>query len=469
MLIDDLPELKRTVKGALILPAPGVVSSTDLVAMPEDTWRTLRNRISDGHNGDPNGLKAVCMFPGCGGSVYVSEKPKKSRRYPYFAHRQGEGLECPWHPGSKLTPDEARAAQYKGNQVSAAHEFLCAELARLVRLDPRFQAVEIDRTYIAGEDGQEGRYPDVRFLWEGLFECVLEVQLSNTFQPEISERGIFYEGKGMPLLWILHGVEPRLENLPSSFRDVILRHKNNAFALDQEAVTASEREKTLVLKCFLFKAGAVVETHLVRFDALTFPKRGLPYFRNMLLPDIEEFRTRRRPWVDALKALKADTDGNWYSGHMLLPKVVEAFNTLPVAPEGPEARYDFARLVAITMTLLFEAGGRYQDLVYRHMPNATAALNTFLTRGGPQQRCAEVLRVLVDRTALAIILRPTVREHIVKAIALEPDQQIRPRHPFYDGLSWLVPEVFDDAVREELELSGALPVWASAVPVGVNS
>jgi hypothetical protein len=328
----------------------------------------------------------------------------------------------------------------------------------------------IDRTYIAGEDGQGGRYPDVRFRWEGFPECVLEVQLSNTFQPEISERGIFYEGKGMPLLWILHGVEPRLVNLPSSFRDVILRHKNNAFALDQEAVMASERERTLVLKCFLFKAGAVEETHLVRFDALKFPKRGLPYFRNMLLPDIEEFRARRRrPWIDALKELKAETDGNWYSSQMALPKVVAAFNTLPVAPEDPEARYDFARLVAITMTLLCEAGGRYQDLVYRHMPNATAALNTFLTRGGPQQRCAEVLRVLVDRTALAYKLKPTVREHIAKAIALEPDQQVRPRHPFYDGLSWLIPEVFDEAVREELAQSEALPEWASPLPKAASS
>lgn len=95
--------------------------------------------------------------------------------------------------------------------MSAAHEFLCAELARLVRLDTRFQAVEIDRTYIGGDDGKGGRYPDVRFRWEGFPESVLEVQLSNTFQPEISERGIFYESKGMPLLWILHGVEPRLD------------------------------------------------------------------------------------------------------------------------------------------------------------------------------------------------------------------------------------------------------------------
>ncbi|AZO09710.1 hypothetical protein EJ074_11810 [Mesorhizobium sp. M3A.F.Ca.ET.080.04.2.1] len=401
--------------------------------------------------------------------VYVSEKPKGTRRYPYFAHRQGEGLGCPWHPASKLSSDEARAAQYKGNQVSAAHEFLCAELARLVRLDARFQAVEIDKTYIAGDDGQGGRYPDVRFRWEGLPECVCEVQLSNTFQPEISQRGIFYEGKGMPLVWILHGVEPRLENLPSSFRDVILRHKNNAFALDQEAVAASEREKTLVLKCFLLNAGAVVETHLVRFDALTFPKRGLPYFRNMLLPDMAAFRARRRPWIEALKALKAETDGNWYASHMGLPEVVEAFNTLPAAPQDPEARYDFARLVAITMTLLSEAGGRYQDLVYRHMPNATAALNTFLSRGGPQQRCAEVLRVLVDRTALVSILRPTVREAIGKAIAMEPDEQVRPHHPFYDGLSWLVPEVFDEAVREELEQSEALPGWASPLPRAVST
>ncbi|WP_095090564.1 hypothetical protein [Mesorhizobium sophorae] len=58
-------------------------------------------------------------------------------------------------------------------------------------------------------------------------------------------------------------------------------------------------------------------------------------------------------------------------------------------------------------------------------------------------------------------LKPRGWGHITKAIALETEQQVRIRHPFYDGLLWLVPEVFDDAVREELELSGALPGWAS--------
>lgn len=461
MQTDDVASLRRTVRGALILPAPGVVSSADLVTMPENQWRALRNRISDGHNGHPNGLEARCMFPGCGGHVYVSERAKGRNRYPYFAHRQGEGLGCPWHPRSKLTPDEVRAAQYQGNQVSAAHEFICAELDRLVRRDVRFQAAEIDRTYVAGEQGQRGRYPDVRFRWEGFPECVCEVQLSNTFQPEISERGIFYEGKGMPLIWVLHGVEPRLDNLPSSFRDVILRHKNNAFALDREAIAASENENTLILKCFLLdKGGSVVETHLVRFDELRFPNRGLPYFRNMLLPDVGSFRARRLPWIDALKELKEETDGNWYTSSMVLPQVLRAFNTLPRPMEDAEERYDFARLVAITMTLLSEAGGHYQDLVYRQKPNATAALNTFLSRGGPQQGCAEAIRTLVDRSPLAGKLKPTVREHIMRAIAVEPNQ-VRPRHPFYDALSWLVPEIFDDVMREELELGDALPGWAS--------
>ena len=126
-----IPKLTRTVRGALITPAPGVVSSDDLIAMPETQWRTLRNRISDGREGHPSGLLTRCLFPGCGGEVYISERAKGPRRYPYFAHRNGQGLGCPWHPNSRLSADNARAAQYQGNQVSPAHEFICAELARL--------------------------------------------------------------------------------------------------------------------------------------------------------------------------------------------------------------------------------------------------------------------------------------------------------------------------------------------------
>ncbi|UVC15320.1 DUF6035 family protein [Mesorhizobium onobrychidis] len=459
---EEIPLLQRTVKGALILPAPGVVSSDTLVAMPEIEWRALRNSITDGHNGRVGGLEARCMFPGCNGLVFISERVKGNTRFPLFAHRKGEGMGCPWHQRAKLTPDEARGAQYQGNQVSPAHEFICRELDRLVRMDERFESAEIDRTYVAPSGDGHGRYPDVRFKWRGLPESVLEVQLSNTFQPEISERGIFYEKKKMPLIWILHGVEPKLSNLPSSYRDVILRHKQNAFALDAEAIQASEQGRTLILKCFLLdKAGSVTETQLVRFDSLTFPEMGLPYYRNLLLPDLEAIRARRHPWVAALKALKAKTDGNWYASSMGIDQVEAAFNALPDPPRTREDRYDFARMIAIVLTLLFEATDKYQDLVYNDLANATAALNAFLSRGGSQQAVASIVETLITRSVLSQKLKPSVHNHIKKAKAAEP-VQIELGHPFFAMLAWLVPEIFDEAVREELALADALPTWAVA-------
>lgn len=456
----DVPEdLKRTVKGALITPSPGVVSIHELLHMPEVSWRELRNRISDGYHGGNNGRDAKCLW--CGGTVYIQERAKGAERFPLFAHRSGEGIGCPWHPQSTLSPDDARAAQYQGNQKSIAHEFICSELARLLRLDKSLEHVEVDKTYVAGEPGQHGRFPDVRFKMTDLPECVLEVQLSNTFQPEISQRGLFYQSHGMPLVWVLHGVDARLDNLPSSFRDVIHRHKNNAFSLDQEAVAESERQNTLVLRCHMLdRTGKVAEVRLVPFRDLKRPRHGLPFWRNMLVPDPEGLKRVREPWYIALKEIKAATHGNWHAEDLSSQAwVSEAFKRLPVPATEDYSPYDFARLVAITFTLLSEANGKFRDLVYNHMPNATAAFNTFLHRSSPQQACAIVLETLIERTTLKGSLKPTVRKHIGLAKEAWPNQ-IDHEHAFYGALRVLVPEVFDDEVREEMMLEGLLPDWA---------
>lgn len=466
MAAEKTPDLQRSLKGALILPGPGVVSAEDLVAMPEQIWRALRQKITDGFKGGQHGFSATCMFPGCGGNVFISEKAKGERRYPYFAHREGEGLGCPWHTHAQMSLADARAAQYQGNQVSPAHEFLCKELARLVRLDKRFLSVEIDKTYVEGDGATHGRFPDVRFKWDGLPECVLEVQLSRTFQPEISERGLFYQSKGMPLLWVLHGVEPKMENLPTAFRDVIHRHKLNAFMLDQEAIDASERQQTLVLRCLILDADwKLSETLLVRFDQLTFPDLGLPYYRNMLLPNLSEIRQRRAPWATALRALMK-MDIRWRENNLDIPEVTAAFEALPVPFPVLGERYVFARLMAVSLTILSEAtrivGARegYENFMYHRMPNLTASLNHFLQVRDAQQSFARVIEILTSRTAVHGHLNSSVEVHIMRAARAWPDQ-ISHSHPMFLMLKWLIPEVFDDVVREELRLAGKLPGWAT--------
>ncbi len=57
-------------------------------------------------------------------------------------------------------------------------------------------------------------------------------------------------------------------------------------------------------------------------------------------------------------------------------------------------------------------------------------------------------------------LNSSVELHITRAAWAWPDQ-ISHSHPMFLMLKWLIPEVFDDVVREELRLAGKLPGWAS--------
>ena len=86
MAAEIIPDQQRSLKGALILPGPGIVSVEDPVAMSEQTWRALRQKITDGFKGGQHGFSATCMFPGRGGNVFISEKAKGGKRY--RAHRQ---------------------------------------------------------------------------------------------------------------------------------------------------------------------------------------------------------------------------------------------------------------------------------------------------------------------------------------------------------------------------------------------
>jgi competence CoiA-like predicted nuclease len=62
----------------------------------------------------------------------------------------------------------------------------------------------------------------------------IEFQLSGTFQTEISARCKNYEYAGIPLLWILFGMDTSAD-VQQSFHDVIRRHRGNAFVLDPSA------------------------------------------------------------------------------------------------------------------------------------------------------------------------------------------------------------------------------------------
>lgn len=110
---------------AAIVESIGPVTAQDLVAMPEDTWGLLRDRITDRRQGN-DGLVARCLA--CDGSVYIRTARRRGVSLPLFAHYSGNDPNGPWNHGRNSAPDDALAAQYRGRRPQG-HDPLSASVA----------------------------------------------------------------------------------------------------------------------------------------------------------------------------------------------------------------------------------------------------------------------------------------------------------------------------------------------------
>ena len=124
---------------------------------------------------------------------------------------------------------------------------MCEQVAELVAMDERYIRHEVAQ-YLPPTESAHGRFPDVYVEWKGFGPFAVEFQMSGTFQTEISFRGKHYEREGIPLLWVLFGIDTDSQ-ISQSFLDVIRRHRGNAFVLDTRAIEASKKQRTLVLSC----------------------------------------------------------------------------------------------------------------------------------------------------------------------------------------------------------------------------
>ncbi|WP_448044368.1 competence protein CoiA family protein [Bradyrhizobium liaoningense] len=456
---------RRIIEAAFFEKEIGPVSATELLAMTEDAWGILRDRLTDYAREKESGLLARCLM--CEGRVFIQSRMHRGKRLPYFAHFKGGDPNCPWHRGMTMKPDDARAAQYQGRQESIAHRLLCEQLDLLARDDPRYLRSSV-ATYLPPTENSFGRYPDVYIEWEDFPAFAIEVQLSNTFQTEVSARSIHYQREGIPLIWVLYGIDPGGVDVPQSFRDVIRRHRGNAFVLDKEAINASRAEKTIVLKCFLRNVdGSFDGPVLTRIDQLTFPKRGLPYLEDRITSHLrEQIDAVRRPWFKTLEPLREGWD--WRALDM--PEVLATLDHL--RKEFPKLSHwetgkrdeDFTilRLVAVAFSILSTANGHERNYATRH-PNVRALLNTLLHIPSGIQRYALLVELLLQHTALCGLLDGTVGQHIKRAKAQMEGNLSLSDDPEWAIMRHLVPEVFDPLVREELIYLQALPAWATPI------
>lgn len=426
----------RRIIEEVIFEKLGPLSVRDLLAMPREGWESLRAGITDHRNGK-DGLVARCIA--CNGQVYIST----SRGRPLFAHYQGSDPRCPWYSGKNMRPDDARAAQYRGQQESEMHRRMCELLAELAALDERCEGTKVDE-YLPPTENQHGRFPDVLVDWRGFGRFAVEYQMSHTFQTEVSQRCIHYDREGIPLLWVLSSFNP--DHVAQAVSDVVHRHRGNAFVLDQQAVTASREQRSLVLTCYLSNGVGYDVPVLVRFDSLTFPGSECPFLEDRLAgPLLEQIKSKRLPYFRALRA--------WG----------DRMNHLPLAElEQFVERQRIDRLLAAAFSIVAEAAGKPENYASDH-PNIRAMLNTF-QNSGSLAPFARLLTTLIENTSQRDLLKGKVGEHLQRSITshrLGDVEQVDEQSPEWRLLRDLLPEALDPFVRQRLIDAGALPAWAS--------
>jgi hypothetical protein len=451
---------KRIIEHAL-LEGIGPISAERLLRLQETEWGLLRSAITDARRGRPPSHIARCLM--CSGPVFIQARAFRGLRLPYFAHFKGGDATCPWHTGGTLHPDDARALQYGGAQESAAHRMLCEQIAELAATDDRCVSAEVSK-YLPPTDNERGRYPDVLIVRRDAPKIAVEIQLSNTFQTEVSARCLHYEREGVGLLWVLYGLDLQADDLPQSFRDVVLRHRGNAFLLDDEAVAESLARRTLVLKCYLrgpdgrFEAG-----RLITLDDLTFPTRGPPYLEDRITPGLlARGEAARAPWRAALRGRSSDfsyadlRSPAFLAANDHLCGLVPSLRQWEV--ETYQGQWMIANLIAVVFSALSHANGTFRNYASRQ-DNVQALLNSKL----PSENLlpfALIMQEILQRAGTDELLLGSVGKHLDRALDLGDGNFVLEYEAPWSAIERLLPELFDPLLRFELETLDALPTWA---------
>lgn len=435
--------LKRTIRTAYFKDEIGVLSVDDLMAMPSDKWGVLRDRISDVHTKKGEYL-AVCAR--CGHGVYIVAVPSAEGTHPCFRHFSGASPNCEWFTSSSQSPDAIRAKQYQGKQESAEHRLLCEKLAELISLDKRCQSCKVDEyRRQKSELNSFGRYPDIQAVWKDFGEFAIEVQLSNTQQTEISQRGIHYAQEGVPLLWVLGDFDLR-EKLPQCFVDIIRRHRGNAFVLDHEACRASYEYKTLFLKVHMFLNEELVESKLVRIDELKIPDSMMPYHTDMLSEAIRnECDAKRLKWFKELKPFVKQRLTNED-----LKSIKSTLNF--------SGSITSCWLIAATFSIVSAANGHWRNYA-NAMAEIRSMMNALLLYKKEIKPYALLLKDFILRTTSGDEYFISGKgAEIISKVSSEVEQAGE------SDSNWLVvqelfPELYDPIIREELKYLSSLPHW----------
>jgi len=460
---------QRTVQSAVFEAPRGELTVDALMAMQPGAWEHLRGEINLRRSSAPDRPLARCLL--CKSPVYIKAQATAAGNVPLFAHYADAKPDCPWYQGKPLIPDDARAAQYKGQQECARHRWMCDTIADALRADPRATKVTVDQ-YLKPSIEERGRYPDVYVELEGVGKFAIEVQLSKPFAFEIAARHLHYRREGVSLIWVFSEL---VGDLPQGFRDVITLQRGNAFVFDAAALAASSARGELILSCYLESDGGWLKPRLAALASLD---RGNG--RSMFLEDrrtkklLDYCATGRAKWIDQL-ATGAPFDFEdapvenlfgpcWDSIRMFVPRI-SGWKDAWYRQYLRHGRPHFLDLMAMLFSIQRSAETGH-DHVYVTRYKGDGALVAMLNARLSAElfkRYADLLETMLASTAARHWLeRSSLQNALAKARAEAP--QIAAGHPIWDAAARLFPEVYDGMLRAELTDCDQLPAWAASPP-----
>jgi hypothetical protein len=213
------------------------------LSMDERRVNRLRRWLNDVYHQGKKYL--VCAH--CHGPLYLKGGGHTGfKQQLHFSHYQSEEYNtCPLNDGAqKISPEQAKANQYKGAQESKRHERLKNILGEIMKSDIDCYETIIDKCY-AEREKNERRQPDVQTKYKNM-SLVLEVQLSTEFITIISERELYYREKKAFMIWVFDSFA-RNGLMNQSEKDIFYKNNSHAFCIDQLLIDKSKKSKKLNL------------------------------------------------------------------------------------------------------------------------------------------------------------------------------------------------------------------------------
>jgi hypothetical protein len=178
-------------------------------------------------------LCAICKQP-----LFLSRRIEgKTNRW--FVH-DGKSEQCPWYEGNRLTPDQAKALIYRGQQEGAKHLEYKRFLAKWLSKDPSVSGIALEQTTFSEVMKGEWRRPDVKCLFQG-HPLVFEIQLSYTFLSDVIARDEFYKREGIFIVWVFAGFDLQR----AAVTDEAFFNHRNLFVLDAAAMSQTAEQEVL--------------------------------------------------------------------------------------------------------------------------------------------------------------------------------------------------------------------------------